>query len=167
MCSRSDRSRSIRRRDGGGNRRGSRRALGRRLPESRHRLWGLSDAAHRWRIGGREHGRSEGSTTRRRPQPRQRDGSSVPPPSTPKKTPHDCAPRHSLPADRRYGPPTNALDARIRVGSCQASVQKRNGSVTPTAARRLELASRPRAGPPAATGSGAAPGAPVAARCRA
>ena len=38
----------------------------RRLPETRHRLWGLSDADYRCRCGEREHGRVEPSTTRRR-----------------------------------------------------------------------------------------------------
>jgi hypothetical protein len=43
-----------RRRDGGGNRRGSRRALNQRWSGDRHPLWGLSDAGDCRRIGERE-----------------------------------------------------------------------------------------------------------------
>ena len=46
--------RSDRRRDGGGSRRGSRRALSRRLRVGRHPLWGLSDAGDHRRSGERE-----------------------------------------------------------------------------------------------------------------
>ena len=47
---------NYRRRDGGGNRRGSRCALSRRRSSDWHPLWGLSDASDRRRVGEREHG---------------------------------------------------------------------------------------------------------------
>jgi hypothetical protein len=97
--------RSTRRRDGGGNRRGSRRATSRRLPGNRHRLWGLSDADHRCRNDEREHGRDERSLTRRN----LNRGSVTGRPtrhSTTRMTPHDCAPGTLSRRSPGYCPPT-------------------------------------------------------------
>jgi hypothetical protein len=159
--------RKPRRRDGGGNRRGSRRALGRRLPENRHRLWGLSDADQRCRLGEREPGRVEQSMTRRTPEEVQRDGVRARQTSTTAMTPHRCAPRHSPDETRRSAdPPTHWTLAQAPV-SVKRACRKRTLYVTTTSAARPARVRRPPGGRCAATDCSWARGARGAGRSRA